>query len=92
MVGCVAAGSEGKYTLTNATIPDTQDQSKKGMKPTTYDLVGGELKAHVGHKVEVTGSTAIADPLDKSKQTKTAAETRDSITVKSVKMVSASCT
>jgi hypothetical protein len=90
MVGCVAAGTDGQYTLTNATLPPVQDQSKEGMKPTTYDLVGGQLKAHVGHKVEVTGSTA-ADAPGKSKKTKTA-EMRDSITVKSVKMLATSCT
>jgi hypothetical protein len=90
MVGCVAAGTDGQYTLTNATIPAIQDQSKEGMKPTTYDLVGGQLKAHVGHKVEVTGSTAAAAP-GKTQKAKTAGETRDSITVKSVKMLSSSC-
>lgn len=91
MVGCVAEGADGKYTLTNATLPDIQDQSKEGMKPTAYDLVGGQLKAHVGHKIEVTGSTA-ADPPGKTKKAKTAADARDSITVKSVKMVATSCT
>jgi len=91
MVGCVAAGTDGQYSLTNATIPTIQDQSKEGMKPTTYDLVGGQLKAHVGHRVEVTGSTAANAP-GKTKKAKTAAETRDTITVKSVKMLSTSCT
>jgi hypothetical protein len=91
MVGCVAAGADGQFSLTNATIPAVPGQSNEGVKPATYDLVGGQLKPHVGHKVEVSGSMA-ADAPGKTQKTKTAAGARDSITVKSVKMLSTSCT
>ena len=48
VTGCVAE-SGGHYLLNNAmTAGDT--------KAMTYDLTGGDLKAHVGHKVEVTGT------------------------------------
>src|SRR5579872_6215596 len=49
VTGCVAAGSEsGHYILTNGMMAG--DATGK-----SYDLTGGQLKAHVGHKVEVTG-------------------------------------
>jgi hypothetical protein len=65
VTGCVAAGADAKhFTLT-------------GDDKTAYTLVGGTLKPHVGHKVEVTGTP-----------TKAAATT---LHVKSVKMVAASC-
>jgi hypothetical protein len=50
VTGCVAAGSEaGHYMLTNGMMAgDTMGKS--------YNLMGGDLKAHVGHKVEVTGT------------------------------------
>lgn len=50
VTGCVAAGSaDGHYMLTNGMMAgDTAGKS--------YDLMGGELKAHVGHKVEITGT------------------------------------
>ena len=49
VTGCVAE-KDGHYMLNNAMMAgDT--------KAMAYDLMGGDLKAHVGHKVEVTGST-----------------------------------
>ena len=50
VTGCVAAGSEaGHYMLNNGMMAgDTMGKS--------YNLMGGELKAHVGHKVEITGT------------------------------------
>lgn len=47
VTGCVAE-KDGHYMLNNAMSGDS--------KAMTYDLMGGDLKAHVGHKVEVTGS------------------------------------
>lgn len=48
VTGCVAE-HDGHFMLNNAMMAgDT--------KAMTYDLMGGDLKAHVGHKVEVTGS------------------------------------
>lgn len=49
VTGCVAEKG-GHYMLNNAMMAgDTMAMA--------YDLMGGDLKAHVGHKVEVTGST-----------------------------------
>src|SRR3974390_1174049 len=50
VTGCVAE-HDGHFMLNDAMMAgDT--------KTTTYDLMGGDLKAHVGHKIEVTGSSA----------------------------------
>src|SRR5262245_1932809 len=68
VTGCVAEGTGGRFMLNNAMM--SHDMSKKEgttTSPTTppsstgtYTLVGGEnLKAHVGHKVEVTGSMSM---------------------------------
>ena len=69
--GCVATatGASG-YTLTNVTHKgnamagmEKKDHMTPAMSghPMTYVLVGGDLKAHVGHKVEVTGTMSKAD-------------------------------
>ena len=64
-----------------------------------YDLMGGELKAHVGHKVEVTGS-ADAKKMDKDKMSKDKmmekdkmgmSEAHGTLHVQSVKMIAATC-
>ena len=52
MSGCVSQGADGHFMLTNAM---KSGETKSGMKAMTYDLMGGELKNHVGHRVEVTG-------------------------------------
>lgn len=95
--GCVAEGAPaGHFMLNNATMmmPDAKKEGSSTM-PTTgdksmasYMLVGGEnLKAHVGHKVEVSGTLETpGQPDEKTPGTK-AAELR----VQSVKMVSATC-
>ena len=49
VTGCVAE-KHGHYMLNSAMMAGDS-------KSMTYELTGGELKAHVGHKVEVTGST-----------------------------------
>jgi hypothetical protein len=71
--GCVATGAKaGSYELKDATAAGSTDKS-------TYDLKGGKFKAHVGHKVEVTG-------------TATKPATGDAVlAVKSTKMVAATC-
>lgn len=48
VTGCVAE-KDGHYMLNNAMMAGHTEAS-------SYDLVGGDLKAHVGHHVEVTGS------------------------------------
>ena len=61
VTGCVAAGStDGHYMLTNGMMAgDTTGKS--------YDLMGGELKAHVGHKVEITGTLDDSKMMGKDK-------------------------
>ena len=99
VTGCVAAGSEtGHYMLTNATMGDMTAQS--------YDLIGGDLKAHLGHKVEVTASMGTGKPMakgkmmgkDKMEKGEAAgehkmgtAEAHSALQVKSVKMIAATC-
>jgi hypothetical protein len=71
--GCVAEGTKkGSYVLNDATATGSTDKAN-------YDLKGGSLKAHVGHKVEVTG--AVTKP----------ATGNSVLAVKKVKMVAASC-
>jgi hypothetical protein len=71
--GCVANGAKpNTFVLHDATAAGSTDKAN-------YDLKGGKLKAHVGHKVEVTGTV-------------TKPATGDSVlAVKSMKMVAASC-
>jgi hypothetical protein len=98
VTGCVAAGSQsGHYILTNGMMAgDTTGKS--------YDLTGGDLKAHVGHKVEVTGTMgkdkkmgkdAMAkDKMDHDKMnndTMAMSEMHGTLRVKSAKMVSSTC-
>jgi hypothetical protein len=98
VTGCVAAGSEaGHYMLTSGMMAgDTTGKS--------YDLMGGELKAHVGHKVEVTGTIddgkmgkdkmMSKDKMDKDKMAKDKMAMSDMHTalhVNSVKMIAATC-
>ena len=93
VTGCVAAGSEaGHYMLTNGMMAgDTMGKS--------YDLMGGEHKAHVGHKVEITGTMDDGKMMGKDKMSKDKmgkdkmgmAEMHSGLHVKSVKMLAATC-
>ena len=82
VTGCVAAGSEaGHYMLTNGMMAgDTTGKS--------YDLMGGELKAHVGHKVEVTGTM---DDGKMGKDKMAMSDMHTALHVTSVKMIAATC-
>ena len=110
MSGCVAAGKDaGQYMLTNAMMMDkgmmdkdkmSRDRMQPGMSGHTmsYELVGGDMKAHMGHKVEVTGTMSKSDmeKMDRMEKDKMAGMSdKDTkamkLNVKSVKMVSASC-
>ena len=98
--GCVAEGTPaGHFMLNNAsTMPDAMKKEGSSTMPATgdktmssYMLVGGEnLKAHVGHKVEVTGTVGAPGKPDEKmagmKDMKSA-----ELHVQSVKMVSATC-
>ena len=65
VTGCVAE-SGGMYMLDHAMMSADMKKMKKddmsaNSKMMSYGLMGGELKAHVGHKVEVTGTMAPSD-------------------------------
>jgi hypothetical protein len=76
-------------------------------KAMTYDLTGGDLKAHLGHKIEVTGSAdgkmvdkGKMDKMEKDKMSNDKMMDKDkmgmsdmhgTLQVKSVKMISATC-
>lgn len=113
VTGCVAdKDSMGHYMLNHAMMsgmmkPESTAGSTAPMM--SYMLSGGDLKAHVGHKVEVTGmmEKAKAGTMDHKdgtmKDHKTMADHKmdgkmmddkkmtDTLKVKSVKMLAASC-
>ncbi len=115
MTGCVAAGKQsGQFMLTNAMMMGGMDKgkmAKDNMQPSmsghmmSYELVGGDnMKAHMGHKVEVVGTMSKADmdrmhkmgSMDKMDQGKMAGMSDKDMTamklnVKSFKMMSANC-
>ena len=101
--GCVAAGAvTGQYTLTDATLaPSAMDEmppatDKMSAPAATYTLKGGDdLKPHLGHKVQVTGTLAKPE-MSKEKMPTTDAPKADkmitgTLNVTAVKMVSATC-
>lgn len=116
VTGCVAQGAEmDHYMLNNAVMSDMDstkmgtmkkddmkkdDMKKDAMKTMSYMLMGGDLKAHVGHKVEVTGMMADANTMAKDTMPKETMP-KDTMTkgmmdmhtlnVKSVKMLSPTC-
>ena len=79
MSGCIAAGKDSNhYMLTNAMMVggmmDKDKMAKDKMQPgmsghvMSYELVGGgDLKAHLGHQVEVTGTMSKSD-MDKMRK------------------------
>ena len=101
ITGCVAQ-SGALYRLDHAIVAtdpdvDTQNRPATEASPTpkmlSYALVGADLKAHLGHKVEVTGT------ISGDKTSKDTAELKGvpgmklvgTLNVKSVKMVSETC-
>jgi hypothetical protein len=99
ITGCVAQ-SGTLYRLNQAIIgtdPDVDTQTRPSPEGTpkmlSYALIGADLKAHLGHKVEVTG-TLTSDRT--SKDATSIKETpgmkpAGTLTVKSVKMVAETC-
>ncbi|MEP7116527.1 MAG: hypothetical protein ABI880_03025 [Acidobacteriota bacterium] len=77
VTGCIAAGkTSDQFMLTNAMAghdalaKDTMAKDTMGKGTTaptmgehmmSYDLVGGDVKGHLGHKVEVTGTMSKSD-------------------------------
>src|ERR1700730_4824750 len=74
VIGCVAGDAEaGRYILTGAFLSGDDVPSTVGTagkigsgkdlsfeNSISYDLIGGGLKAHVGHEVEIIGITSDA--------------------------------
>lgn len=77
--GCLQ-GSDGNYTLTN----------KNG---TTYQLQGdtSKLSAHVGHEVQITGSTTSASTATSPTAGAATSATQPTLTVQSMKHISKTC-
>lgn len=98
--GCLAAAdAKGLYRLTHASEPVAAMASMKApadsmmagekMAMTTYVLSSmQDLKAHVGHKIDVTGT--ITTPMDKAPDMKDMKD-METLTLKSFTMVSAAC-
>jgi hypothetical protein len=112
ITGCVAQGIDADhYVLANAVRREEPPSStaaagtsgrvssdKGGASDRTgpYDLQGGEFKAHLGHQVEVTGTsgTTVKTSGKTSGTTTTSATGRKPLprfNVESVKMLSATC-
>jgi hypothetical protein len=114
VTGCVAEGASGTFMLNNAmmshdmksrestsgtTPPPTPSTPSTSSMTSSYTLVGGEnLKVHVGHKVEVTGtmsqSGSGSSTTGSAGTTGTAGSSgmkAQELRVQSVKMVSATC-
>jgi len=97
VTGCVAAGTDADhFMLNNATMAGDM-KKEPAAAPMSYTLMGGTLKPHVGHKVEVTGSFADekkpAMGADKPAAAGDMAKAHDmhALKVKSVKMVAETC-
>jgi hypothetical protein len=101
ITGCVAQ-SGALYRLDHAMVatdPDVDTQNRPATeasatpKMMSYGLIGADVKAHLGHKVEVTGT------MSSDKTSKDTAEIKEvpgmklvgTLNVKSVKMVSNTC-
>lgn len=101
IAGCVAQ-SGAVYRLDHAVVapdPDVDTQNRPGTEASatpkimSYGLIGADVKAHLGHKVEVTGTMSPA------RTSKDAAGIKEApgmtlvgtLNVKSVKMISATC-
>ena len=115
VTGCIAKGHEaGHYVLTNAVLAPEKASSATGATSapsidktasmaagTSYALKGDNLEAHVGHKVEVTGTTwqekatsttDIANSKDTSNPTSAGSTSpQATLDVKTVKMLSTTC-
>lgn len=108
VIGCVVRSTEaGRYRLTNAVlsgddIPSTAGTTgKRGSgkdvsfeNSSSFDLIGGDLKAHMGQQVEVIGITSDTK-LNNTDSFRSAigSSTHETatLTVSSLKMMAAKC-
>jgi hypothetical protein len=109
LTGCVAQGIDADhYVLANAVRREQPPSStavagtsgrvrsdRAGASDRTgpYDLEGGEFKAHLGHKVEVTGTSGSTGKTTDTTTSESAQERKPlpRFNVQSVKMLSATC-
>ena len=98
ITGCVAQ-SDARYRLDHAVVatdPDVDAQNRPGTeanatpKMVSYALVGADVKLHLGHKVEVTG-TISSDKTSKDIAGVPGMKIVGTLNVTSVKMVSKTC-
>ncbi len=108
VTGCVASGREARhYRLTNAflsgdDVPSTagtvwragsgQDLSFENSP--SFDLIGGDLEAHMGHKVEVVGITSdtkLNNRASFSSAIGSSTQERATLTVSALTMIAATC-
>ena len=108
VIGCVADGTEaGRYLLTDAFLSGDGTPSTAGTagkagsgkdvsfeNSPSFELIGGHLKAHVGHTVEVIGITSDSK-LNHSDSFSSAigssTHEKATLTVSSVTMIAATC-
>jgi len=108
VIGCVEGDAEpGRYILTGAVLSGDDTPSTVGTagkigsgkdlsfeNSVSYDLIGGGLKAHVGHEVEIIGITSDAR-LNKRDALSLAIGSSEhemtTLTVDSMKMLAAKC-
>jgi hypothetical protein len=106
VIGCVADGREaGHYLLTNAFLGGDDVSStgrtlgKAGGKDISfenspsYELIGGQLDAQAGHKVEIIGITSDAklNSSDAISVVNGSAKQKATLTVGSIKMIAVKC-
>jgi hypothetical protein len=107
VIGCIAGDAAGRYILTGAVLSGDDVPSavgtvgKKGSgkdlsfeNSHSYDLIGGRLKAHVGHEVEIIGITSDARLNNRDARSSTTGSSKPektTLTVDSVKMLAAKC-
>ena len=104
LTGCVAdKDAKGHFMLNNASAAPSSPSSTTTPPTTTASSFiltgGGDLKAHVGHKVEVTGTIDQNAKMSKPSDTATGTSgttpdksaNAETLKVKSVKMVAETC-
>jgi len=97
VTGCVAEGTMADHYMLNNAMVSTGGMMKKDAMsadhPTSFALSGGDLKPHVGHKVEVTGTISKMGQTDKDKMSPMAESAPKAATlkVKTVKMLASTC-
>jgi hypothetical protein len=108
VIGCVVGGSEaGHYRLTHAVLSGDDIPSTAGTagklgsgenisfeNSASFDLIGGRVKGHMGHKVEVVGITSdtkLNDSESFSSAIGSSNHERATLTVTGVRMIAATC-